>query len=489
MINTLFSEGSNNNRSEIVRRLTDLRNEIAKKTGQERFKILQNKTIDFIAESSPKTLKELAAIKGIGPKKLKELGSAILTITKGESDESLESGKDIQLTEKGDEVFSVSQFLERINELLSPQNVLVEGEISSVNVHPSGIYLTLKDKKEDALLDCYIRPHIYDYLGIELQDGMEVKIGGFPTIYQRNGRFRFMIQSLEIAGEGSLKKAYELLKVKLEKEGLFTRKRELPEFVKRIGVVTSRQGAVIEDFKNNLKEFGFEIFLKDVRVEGVRAVDDICEALSWFNENAEKMNLDVLVIMRGGGSLEDLQAFNNELVAKAIFASKVPTICAIGHHKDVPIASLVGDEASSTPTGAAVRINASWDKLTIRLPSLETTIFNSYEGYIRFADNFVSSSLSKMTNYFERAFVKFEGLRSSILDSYEDALETVLNRIENIGKYLEGVSPERNLKLGYSIVTNNSGKVVRDTSGLKVGEKLKTRLHKGEIESEIKKIN
>lgn len=492
MTNNLFSEDSENNQKnhqDMVRSLTDLRNEVAKKTGQERFKILQNKTIDFIAESRPQTLKELSGIKGIGPKKLKELGSAILAITKGESGEAFKKEKDIQLTEAGEVIFSVREFLEKINELLSPQNVLVEGEISSVNVHPSGVYLTLKDKKEDALLECYIRPHIYDYLGVELQDGMEVKIGGFPAIYQRNGRFRFMVQSLEIAGEGSLKKAYELLKAKLEKEGLFTRKRELPEFIKRIGVITSRQGAVIEDFKNNLKEFGFEIFLKDVRVEGVRAVDDICEALSWFNENAEKMNLDVLVVMRGGGSLEDLQAFNNELVAKAIFASRVPTICAIGHHKDVPIASLVGDEAPSTPTGAAVRVNASWDKLTVRLPSLEVSIFNRYEGYIYYADNFVSSSFSKMTSYFERAFTKFESLKLSIINSYENALESALKSIENAGKYLEGVSPERNLKLGYSIVTNNSGRVVRDTSGLKVGERLRTRLYKGEIESEIKKIN
>lgn len=494
MTNTLFSEDFGNNqknRSDIVRRLTDLRNETAKRTGQERFKILQNKTIDFIADSVPQTLRELAGIKGIGPKKLKELGPAILAITKvGEVEKVYsEEQKEVQLTETGEIIFSVSEFLGKINDLLSPQNVLVEGEISSVSVHPSGVYLTLKDKKEDALLDCYIRPHVYDYLGVELQDGMEVKLGGFPAIYQRNGRFRFMVQSLEIAGEGSLKKAYELLKAKLEKEGLFTRKRELPEFIKRIGVVTSRQGAVIEDFKNNLKELGFEVFLKDVRVEGVRAVDDICEALAWFNDNAEKMKLDVLVVMRGGGSLEDLQAFNNELVARAIYASKVPTITAIGHHKDVPIASLVGDNAPSTPTGAAVRVNASWDKLTVRLPSLEVTILNRYEGYIRSADNFVSSSLSKMTSYFERAFVKFENLKSSIIDSYESALEAVLKSIDNMGKYLEGVSPERNLKLGYSIVTDNSGRVVRDASTLKIGERLKTRLSKGEVESEIKKIN
>ena len=487
-----FAENFRDRKWLVVRRLTDLRNNLAQKTGQERFKILQNKTIDFIAESLPQTLKELEGIKGIGPKKLKELGPAILAITKGESSgvsKVEEKKEDIQLTEAGEVIFSVREFLSKVNSILYSQNVSVGGEIVTVKLHTTGVYITLKDESGEGIMDCYMRLYTYDSLGLELEEGMKVKVGGFPKVIERTSKFSFTIQTLELTGEGSLKKAYELLKAKLEKEGLFTRKRELPEFIKRIGVVTSRQGAVIEDFKNNLRELGFEVFLKDVRVEGVRAVDDICEALTWFNENAERMKLDVLVVMRGGGSLEDLQAFNNELVARAIFASGVPTICAIGHHKDVPIASLVGDDAPSTPTGAAVRVNASWDKLTVRLPSLETAILNRYEGQIRFADNFVGSSLSKMTGYFERAFIKFENLKSSITDSYENALESVLKSVETAGKYLEGVSPERNLKLGYSIVTNNSGRVVRDTSGLKVGEKLKTRLYKGEVESEIKKIN
>lgn len=486
-----FAENFRDRKWLVVRRLTDLRNNLAQKTGQERFKILQNKTIDFIAESLPQTLKELEGIKGIGPKKLKELGPAILAITKGESNEAPkkeEQKEDIQLTEAGEVIFSVREFLSKVNSILYSQNVSVGGEIVTVKLHATGVYITLKDESGEGIMDCYMRLYTYDSLGLELEEGMKVKVGGFPKVIERTSKFSFTIQTLELTGEGSLKKAYELLKAKLEKEGLFTRKRELPEFIKRIGVITSRQGAVIEDFRNNLKEFGFEVFLKDVRVEGVRAVDDICEALAWFNENAEKMKLDVLVIMRGGGSLEDLQAFNNELVAKAIFASKVPTITAVGHHKDVPIASLVGDDSPSTPTGAAVRVNASWDKLTVRLPSLQVAIFNRYEGGIRTADNFVSSSLSQMTNYFERAFIKFETLKSSVVDLYEDALEAVGQRIDNISKYLAGVSPERNLKLGYSIVTNNSGKVVRDAAELKVGEGLHTRLYKGEVESEIKKI-
>src|SRR3989344_1628742 len=245
MANTLpLSENFDDKKEGVIRYLTDLRNELAEKSGQERYKILQNKTIDYIADAMPQTLEELAAI---------------LAITTG--GEANVKEKVIQVSESGERVFSVSEFLDHINDILYPQNVVVQGEISSVNVHPSGVYLTLKDKKDEGILDCYIRPHIYSYLGVELEDGMEVKIGGFPSVYKRSGRFRFMVQTLELTGEGSLKKAYELLKKKLELEGLFLRKRTIPEFIKRIGIITSRQGAVIEDFKNNLERLGFELFL------------------------------------------------------------------------------------------------------------------------------------------------------------------------------------------------------------------------------------
>src|SRR3989344_3270883 len=485
MANTLpLSENFDDKKEGVIRYLTDLRNELAEKSGQERYKILQNKTIDYIADAMPQTLEELAAIKGIGPKKLKALGSAILAITTG--GEANVKEKVIQVSESGERVFSVSEFLDHINDILYPQNVVVQGEISSVNVHPSGVYLTLKDKKDEGILDCYIRPHIYSYLGVELEDGMEVKIGGFPSVYKRSGRFRFMVQTLELTGEGSLKKAYELLKKKLELEGLFVRKRPIPEFIKRIGIITSRQGAVIEDFKNNLERLGFELFLKDVRVEGVRAVDDITEALQWFNSNADKLDLDVLVIMRGGGSLEDLQAFNNELVARAVFASYIPTICAIGHHKDAPIASLVGDEAPSTPTGAAMRVNQSWDRLVKDLPILKREMVYAYESKLVAAYSRIESLREKMINYFRRAFVKFESLKSALLEVFERELARVVERVGTIEKYLASVNPERNLKLGYSIVTDNSGKVIKDSSQVKIGEDIKTKLYKGEVVSKVK---
>src|SRR3989338_2153060 len=487
MANTLpLSENFDDKKEGVIRYLTDLRNELAEKSGQERYKILQNKTIDYIADAMPQTLEELAAIKGIGPKKLKELGSAILAITTG--GEANVKEKVIQVSESGERVFSVSEFLDHINDILYPQNVVVQGEISSVNVHPSGVYLTLKDKKDEGILDCYIRPHIYSYLGVELEDGMEVKIGGFPSVYKRSGRFRFMVQTLELTGEGSLKKAYELLKKKLELEGLFARKRELPEFIKRIGVITSRQGAVIGDFRNNLEPLGYEIFMKDVRVEGVRAVEEITEALHWFNENADELDLDVLVLIRGGGSLEDLQAFNNEVVVRAVFASKVPTICAIGHHKDVPIVSLVGDDMPSTPTGAAIRINQSWDSLKQNLPMFERELLSLYENALSSVYTKTFTLREKMVKYLERAFIKFEDLRSRLFRVYSDEVQSVILKVETIEKYLLGVSPERSLKLGYSIVVDSFGKVIKDSSGVKIGEDIKTRLYKGEIISKVKSI-
>lgn len=481
-----LSEKFNGGKEEITRRLTDLRNKLAEKSGEVRYKILQNKTIDYIAQAAPQTLEELSAIKGIGPKKLKELGSAILAITKGEAFAVKE--KEIRLADSDEIIFSVSEFLDKINDILCSQNVLVQGEISSVNVHPSGVYLTLKDKKGEGILDCYIRPHVYEDLGIELADGMEVKIGGFPSVYKRSGRFRFVVQTLELTGEGSLKKSYELLKKKLEAEGLFARKRPIPEFIKRIGIITSKQGAVIEDFKNNLERLGFELFMKDVRVEGIRAVEDITEALRWFNDEGYELDLDVLVVMRGGGSMEDLQAFDNELVARAVFASKIPTICGIGHHKDITIASLVGDEAPSTPTGAAMKINQSWGNLVKSLPMLEKEMFYAYSIKLTAAYNRVNSLSEKMINYFKRAFTKFESLKSALLTVYEREFVRVVERVGIIEKYLASVNPERNLKLGYSIVTDNSGKVIKDSSQVKRGEDIKTKLYKGEVISKVKEI-
>jgi len=368
-------------------------------------------------------------------------------------------------------VFSVGDFLEFINELLqAPGEFFVQGEITEFKPHPAGIFFSLKDKKDgEGILQCYMNPYAYRGVGFLVEDGMEVKISGAPSIYKAKGRFSFVVHNIELTGEGSLKKSYELLKKKLESEGLFERKRTLPEFVENIAVISSKTGAVIDDFRKNLALLGFKIHFYDIRVEGSQAVGNIINGIKFFNQR--ELLADVLVIIRGGGSLEDLQPFNNELVAREIFASKIPTICGIGHDRDIPIACLVGDYAPSTPTACAVLINKSWEKLQTDVPRMTQGLIYGFSNILNNCESFLRN------------------IPSQLINSLEFTLKNLSAKIENYDKYIVSVSPERYLKLGYSIVTSDSGKVVKNAESLKINEEIKTKLYKGSFLSQIKKIN
>ncbi len=363
-----------------------------------------------------------------------------------------------------EKIFSVGEFLDLINEMIGGETAFIQGEITGAHVHQTGFYFSLKDQKNNALMDCYMSPHAYRGLGVVVEDGMEAKISGVSAIYKPKGRFSFRVETLEPAGEGSLKKAYELLKKKLEGEGLFARKRSLPEFISRIGIITSRTGAVIDDFRTNVAKLGLLLYMKDVRVEGIQAVDQILGALKYFHRSSTP--LDVLVVMRGGGSLEDLQPFNNEHVGRAIFASRIPTIVAIGHDRDVPIAQMVADVAPSTPTAAAMLINQSWERLSRQLPQFSQDIVHSFE--------------SILASIRPDASLMFHG--------YSAALDRLKQRIASHDAYLESVNPEKNLKLGYSIITNETGNVVKNSADLHIGQSVTARVAKGTFTSRVEKI-
>ena len=328
-------------------------------------------------------------------------------------------------------------------------------------------------------MNCYMRPWMYRSLGFSLDDGMEIKIGGFLEIYKPKGRLSFQVDSVTLAGEGSLRKAYELLKQKLEAEGLFRRKRALPEFITTIGVITSRTGAVIDDFRKNLAARGCNVYLHDARVEGAQAVPNVTKAITWFNRNMP--GLDVLVIIRGGGSLEDLQAFNNELVARDIFASAIPTMCGIGHDRDTPIACLVADREVSTPSIAAMIINDSWERLEEKLPLIERRIISEFERAlatqqfaVRRTNEVILGSLHSIMMHFRALssrIIAGSGViearlaqaaqisrqyASDLIARFERAYAGMLQKIESFDAYFALADPERNLKLGYSIMFNLS---------------------------------
>ncbi len=367
-------------------------------------------------------------------------------------------------------VLSVSDFLTALNTLLeqSSSELAIHGEISSLQHHPSGVYLSLKDPKADALLQCYLPPRTFQKLGVQLEEGLEVKVKGIANIFKPKGRLSFVIHSLELAGEGTLKKAYDLLKKKLEGEGLFARKRPLPEVIRKVGIITSRTGAVIDDFKRNIGTHGIQLYLYDCRVEGSFAADQITRAIEWFNQSS--LDIDVLVVMRGGGSLEDLQAFNNETVVRTIFASRVPTICAIGHDRDVPIAQMVADTAPSTPTAAAILITSQWRALKERTQKLESTLKIA-----------TASKLSQLSDRVER-------IASHLLSSYATSLKRFDAALTTYQRILQSADPRRNLALGYSIARNAKGEIIKATEDIKAGERMNVLVANGAIASEVTNI-
>ncbi len=214
------------------------------------------------------------------------------------------------------EIISVSQYLDRLNATLKPEKAKISGEVSGVQMYEgrSYLYFSIKDSKDQSTAKCFMWKRDFVVSGVAIQDGMEVVVTAYPNIYKPNGGLTLQVELVELVGEGALEKAYKELKKKLETEGLFSlaRKRELPAYPHRIGVITSKSGAVINDFLTNIGKFGFEILFVDSKVEGQDAIKDLLSAVETLRDK----ELDVLVMMRGGGSLESLWL----LITKRLFA-------------------------------------------------------------------------------------------------------------------------------------------------------------------------
>ncbi len=417
----------------------------------------------------------------------------------------------IQEPEPESLVFSVGDYLSHLSRLVGAKEVLVQGEISGYKTHPAGAFFSLKDQEGDGLLRCYMPPRYLHQLGFDLEDGLLVQATGVASIYRPRGELSFTVSNISLVGDGSLRQAYEALKRKLEEEGLFVRKRELPEFIQRIGLVTAKTGEVIHDFRRNLKMLGFKIDFIDVRVQGSEAPVQVVEAIQTFNRKRE---VEIIVVMRGGGSLEDLQAFNDERVARAIFRSDIPVLAAIGHARDIPIAYMVADAAADTPTAAAVTMNRSWQRLESSLPLLRVDLLSNFLVVLEEKKNEVRAGLERLLfgidrllqipKEFRRRLIReiraIEKKRFEIRDLARRELARIVQSLgiyirqarESVGSahvYIQGVSPERNLRLGYSIVTGDDGRVVRQTKDVVVGSSLKTLLSDGSFVSKVEIID
>lgn len=500
---------------ELLEKLKTWRAAEAEREGVAIFRILSNQTLFDIAATRPQTEEELQMIKGIKGKKSARYGSALLVVIRAQPEHSLfSSTAPLSPTEEHEEdpPLTVSAYLERLNHTLAAASARIRGEVSSVDIRDNYLFFGIRDKTGEALINCFMWRRDYTASGVELREGVEIIAAGAPEIYARSGRLSFRTRFIELVGEGALKQAYDKLKAKLEREGLFAleRKRPLPEFPQRIGIITSRTGAVIHDFLNNIGRFGFHILLLDTRVEGARAVPELLGALRQFRTHGDK--LDALVLIRGGGSLESLAAFNSEVLVRAIANFPVPVICGIGHDKDVPLVSLACDRAASTPTAVTKILNESWERADARLALAERDLMGSYE-----------SMLSRHRTGIDRATHILEGRFTAILNRFSDARRLIreyvatlagrhrMNRIqlaeravalfaragrahadarEMIAHYeraLMAASPTRQLRLGYSILAKN-GRIIRSIAQLAPGDRLDARVADGIIHAEVRSI-
>lgn len=404
-------------------------------------------------------------------------------------------------------VLNVSEYLELLNTALKEFKAKVAGEITQAKFDKKGhVYFTIKDK-QGSVLDAAIWNYNYRMCGVKIEEGIEVILSGEPSIYPPSGRFSFIASTISLQGEGALKKAYLALKEKLEKEGAFDieRKRPLPDFPQKIGVITSRGGAVINDLLSNLGRFSFQVKLVDSRVEGIEAISELLEAVRTM----KKQDIEVLLIMRGGGSLESLQAFNNEALIELVANFPVPVVAAIGHDKDVPLLAMACDYACSTPTAAANLLNKSWEMASSKVENLAQVIFHNLQNNIikvgeKIGRNFsqVSYGLSnilknyqkiehKMSQYVSEIENEIKGQKEfldntnkNLLQVFDWHFKQTIQRIAMSSKTILDNNPEKNLALGYSIARCN-GKIVRSVKALQIGEEIDLQLKDGFLKNKI----
>lgn len=409
--------------------------------------------------------------------------------------------------------YKISEFIDIINSALGTLQAEIIGEVSETKVAASGhAYFTLKDKDTGDVLPCAMWKGKYMYSGVELEIGMEVTVRGCPSFTGRFGKMSFIVDSIALVGEGSLKKAYEALKKKLAAEGLFddARKKPIPLFVQKIGIITSVHGAVIHDFSNNLRRSGFQIKILDCRVEG----PECGRALALSVRAMRDEDLDVLVLIRGGGSMQSLAGFDNEKLVREIAKFPVPVISGIGHHQDVPLAALVADAAQSTPSLVAALLSKSWQEASYMLEKDKRKIVQALDMILakyKGVKDIVKNGLSKiqiaiagfehhlnshtclLTTVFASSLnlvrTKYiDNLPQEITQLYAVSLKAAANKINSLERLVEVNNPERQLRLGYSLVFSKE-KLVRSVKDINTGQDIKIRLADGEALTTIKKIN
>ncbi len=421
------------------------------------------------------------------------------------------------LFQETSKVLTVSELTRSIRGTLEAKfgAVWVQGEVSNYKLHPNGHqYFTLKDARSQ--ISCVIWRDTMAPLRQALADGARVQVLGKVTVFEARGQYQLSVEIVQPFGQGVLQAKFEALKRKLEDEGLFdpARKRALPKFPRRIGIVTSPSGAAIRDILNVLRRRApwLSILISPVRVQGTGAAQEIAVAIRELaapNENFAP--LDLIVVARGGGSIEDLWEFNEEIVARTIASVNVPVVSAIGHEIDFTIADFVADLRAPTPSAAAELIVPDIIDLRRHLDAHARGIGRELLNRMRDAQQRLDHAREtlrrclghKIDNY-RRGLAhalatlqarsparelmlrrnRFGDLQRRLRESPARILENARHRFQKIEGILRVLGPNATLRRGYSITTDERGKLIRSIANVRAKMKIKTRLTDGEFESE-----
>jgi exodeoxyribonuclease VII large subunit len=434
---------------------------------------------------------------------------------------------------------TVSELTARIRDLLAAnfKELSVEGEISNCREAQSGhLYFTLKDEK--AQIRCVWFKQDRRGVKFRVEDGMKVTLRGGISVYEQRGEYQIYVESMEPLGVGALQLAFAQLKKRLEAEGLFdaAHKKSLPLLPSRIGLITSPKGAAVRDVVRILRRRFHNVHLTvfPVRVQGEGSAEEIVRALRFFNQ---RKLVDVVILARGGGSLEDLWSFNEEIVARAIYDSQIPIITGVGHETDFTIADFVADVRASTPSAAAELVvqtrrefdkhiadlrQALADQIRYRILVLSRRVheLGARRGFRRpldllrqqrqRADEMTSrlalglrarleQSRKRYTAAHLRIFrfdfrarisalrIRLERRTTELGKKMERLSRVKRERLEKLRVQLEERSPLKVLERGYSIVTDSSGAVLRDATAVSLGDTVSIQLHEGKLTTEVKK--
>lgn len=383
-------------------------------------------------------------------------------------------------------VFQVSEFNEVINKHLALLGeVTIEGELNRLDIKNGRlIFASIKDKNSS--LDIFSMSHLIGNFH-QLQPGMLVRVTGTPGVYKGTTKFRLMASSITPQGEGALQIAFEKLKKQLEAEGLFSpqRKRQLPTWPVSIGLITAKNSSAYYDLVKILstRMSGLHLKLIPVNVQGREAIPTILKAMEYVNQHTA--DFDVVIMARGGGSLEDLQAFNSEEIARAVFSCQVPIVSAIGHEDNWSLTDYIADLRASTPSNAA--------ELVVKDRNVVATEIN---GSLQFIKESLNYRLDRINSIINETILIIRGYSTKINQKVDDSLNSIKQRcnlilalnqqdIANISRLLRSLDYRQTLNRGFSITTTKAGKIIKADTDVKINETIITQLAQGKLTSNV----